>query len=111
MERDSAALAAEIEAVAAALGDPGQLAQPSMLALFRTRLDEWRRAAYALPDDPLRERVIWALLGAERYLSSTVELAPRGLDPVAARLRLQAAARALRALLPAPEPPPSPPMA
>lgn len=105
MERGASALVAEIESAVSALGDPGHLDDRVRLATFRDRLAEWRQATSAFAEGTIRDRAIWALMGAERYVSDSRELTPRGVDPAAARLRLQAASRALRALLAEDAPP------
>jgi hypothetical protein len=103
------ALIIEIQAAVEGLArGPEAAAEPGRLADLSGRFVGWRRVVSAQQEGSLRDRAMWALLGAERYLKGAREIDPVGVDPSAARLRLEAAVRALRAMHPMLEVPPEP---
>lgn len=105
MDNDLGALIAEIEAAAARLGAaPAPAGEAPLLA---DRLAAWRQVVSEHREGALRDRVIWALLGAERHIRAMDALAEPAADAHAAGVRLAAAARALREMRPAREEPPS----
>jgi hypothetical protein len=105
MDNDLEALIAEIEAAAARLdGAPAPAGVPPLLA---DRFAAWRQVVSEHREGDLRDRVIWALLGAERHIRAMDGLAEPVADARAAGVRLAAAARALREMRPAREDPPS----
>jgi hypothetical protein len=109
MGDDIAALINEIEAAVAGLPrEAGGSDEPRQLADLSDRFVAWRRVVSGHQDGILRDRAMWALLGAERYLKGARELDAAGVDASAARIRLEAAVRALRAMHPVLEAPPEP---
>ena len=102
-----ARLAAELEAAAARLpSDPETPPGAQMLEELTARLADWRATVRGMPEGELRDRVIWALMGAERHLRPERDVAARA-DAPGGRLRLEAAARTLRELMVTVDPPPA----
>ena len=101
-----ARLAAELEAAADRLpSDPDSSPAAQMLEELTARFADWRQRVLDMPEGELRDRVIWALMGAERHLRPERDVAARA-DAPGGRLRLEAAARTLREMMVTVDPPP-----
>ena len=98
MDENIAGVIAGLEAAIEELARGGSLPAGASLAA-------WRRAVSTGPEGPARDRAMWALLGAERCAR---EAALDGGEATAARVRLEAALRALRGIAPIEEAPPDP---
>jgi hypothetical protein len=109
MDHEIEAVVREIEAAVHRLPSrPEEAADARHLAELCDRLAVWRRVVSGHQDGLLRERAMWALLGAERCLNGPRRLNSPGVDAFAARVRLEAAARALRDMSQRLEAPPEP---
>src|SRR5688572_12911910 len=107
--QDIAALVSEIEAAVQALpsGADQPVSAADLAGLGEQQFVGWRQTVSSQAEGDLRDRVMWALLGAERHVRA-MRSAGAGDQASAARLRLEAAVRALREMLPILERPPSP---
>lgn len=101
-------LVEEIEAAVARLAGSSPAGRPRTAETLGARFAAWRQAVAEHRDLHLRDRAIWALLGAERHLRAMQGSSDNDADAHAARVRLEAAARTLREMAPPYPPDPLP---